>query len=237
MHPVFYYWSKKCSENPDFIDLSRLESTSSDSAARSRVESSRTALGVDLRSRDSTFRVAATLLALIELVRRMSTPCNLRDAGARKIDPRVLARTHQGKAGFGQHLVWIPRQWYRAGKYQHGNRLVCAMEIVGNEDGDVARKERCRVVADRVNDGRNWGGYLFGEGVSKWSSLRKEAVVSTSNEVGRKRRTGSSDSKSQQDWLDNKAIPSLIRTGSSTSGFQVVADWLKHKAIPDHYTQ
>ncbi|KAJ7733508.1 hypothetical protein B0H16DRAFT_1579585 [Mycena metata] len=65
------------------------------------------------------------------------------------------------------------------------------MRITGGKDGvwnenivgkkDVARKEGCRVIADRVNDGRNWGRYPFGEGVRKWSSLRKEAVVSTSN--------------------------------------------------------
>ncbi|KAJ7733358.1 hypothetical protein B0H16DRAFT_1696210 [Mycena metata] len=59
------------------------------------------------------------------------------------------------------------------------------------------------------------------------------------NEVGRKRRTGSSTRRFQVTarLAQHKAIPSLIMTGSSTSGIQVVADWLKHKANPGHYTQ
>jgi hypothetical protein len=43
--------------------------------------------------------------------------------------------------------------------------------------------------------------------------------------------------KSNTRVRQHKVIPSPTRTGSNTSGFQVVMDWLKHKAIPGHYTQ
>ncbi|KAJ7018751.1 hypothetical protein C8F04DRAFT_1198556 [Mycena alexandri] len=127
---------------------------------------------------------------------------------------RVLARTHKGKARtdntvkglaregllcrrvFSRHeVVWIPRQWYRARKYQHGNRLVRTMEIVGGKDGvwderiackeNMARKEGHGNLADRVNEGGNRGGNPFWEGTRKWSSLRKEAVIPTSNSTPR----------------------------------------------------
>ncbi|KAJ7028953.1 hypothetical protein C8F04DRAFT_1188224 [Mycena alexandri] len=127
------------------------------------------------------------ILALIELVRRMSTPCNLRDVGARKIDPRVLARTHQGKAGldntvkglggkgllccriFRRHeVVWIHGSGTGRGSTSTGTGSSARWKLLGMRTGFETRM-------------LNWGGYLFGEGVRKWSSLRKEAVVSTSN--------------------------------------------------------